>query len=33
MEEANTLYGVTMQERGISKVISIDLEPSEKTIA
>jgi len=33
MEEADMLYGVTMQEKGVSSVISIDLEEAEKTIA
>ena len=33
MEEADVLYGVTMQERGVSQVLSIDLEEAEKTIA
>lgn len=33
MEEADMLYGVTMQEKGVSSVISVDLEEAEKTIA
>ena len=33
MEEADMLYGVTMQEKGVSTVISVDLEEAEKTIA
>ncbi len=32
MEEADMLYGVTMQEQGVSRVISIDLEEAEKTL-
>ncbi len=32
MEEADVLYGVTMQERGVSKVLVIDLDEAEKTI-
>jgi chromosome segregation protein len=32
MEEADVLYGVTMQERGVSKVLMIDLDEAEKTI-
>ncbi len=32
MEEADVLYGVTMQEQGVSKVIDIDLETAERTI-
>jgi len=32
MEEANHLYGVTMQEKGVSKVISLDLAEAQKTI-
>ncbi len=32
MEEADVLYGVTMQEQGVSKVITIDLDEAEKTI-
>ena len=31
MEEADMLYGVTMQEKGVSTVLSIDLEEAEKT--
>ena len=33
MEEADVLYGVTMQEKGVTSVLSIDLEEAEKTIA
>lgn len=32
MEEADMLYGVTMQEKGVSKVIELDLESAQKTI-
>lgn len=32
MEEANHLYGVTMQEKGVSKVIALDLAQAQKTI-
>jgi chromosome segregation protein len=32
MEEADMLYGVTMQEKGVSTVISVDLEEAEKSI-
>ncbi|MBE6948276.1 MAG: chromosome segregation protein SMC [Ruminococcaceae bacterium] len=32
MEEADVLYGVTMQEQGVSQVLMIDLEEAEKTI-
>ena len=32
MEEADMLYGVTMQEKGVTTVLSIDLEEAEKTI-
>jgi len=32
MEEADMLYGVTMQERGVSQVIHVDLEEAEKTM-
>ena len=33
MEEADILYGVTMQEKGVTTVLSVDLEEAEKTIA
>ncbi|MBQ8975567.1 MAG: chromosome segregation protein SMC, partial [Oscillospiraceae bacterium] len=33
MEEADVLYGVTMQEKGVSKVLNIDLDEAEKSIA
>ena len=32
MEEADMLYGVTMQEKGVSTVIELDLEDAQKTI-
>ena len=32
MEEADILYGVTMQEKGVSTVIELDLEDAQKTI-
>ena len=32
MEEADMLYGVTMQEKGVSTVLSLDLEAARKTI-
>ena len=32
MEEADMLYGVTMQEKGVSTVISLDLETAKKSI-
>lgn len=32
MEEADMLYGVTMQEKGVSAVIELDLEKAQKTI-
>lgn len=32
MEEADMLYGVTMQEKGVSQVISVDLEEAERSI-
>jgi chromosome segregation protein len=33
MEEADVLYGVTMQEMGISRVLTLDLEDAERAIA
>lgn len=33
MEEADMLYGVTMQEKGVTQVLSVDIEEAEKTIA
>ncbi len=33
MEESDMLYGVTMQEKGVSQVISVDLAEAEKSIA
>ncbi len=32
MEEADMLYGVTMQEKGVSTILSLDLEEARKTI-
>ena len=32
MEEADVLYGVTMQEKGVSKLLSIDVTEIEKTL-
>ena len=32
MEEADELYGVTMQEKGVSKVIELDLEEAGRQI-
>ena len=32
MEEADHLYGVTMQEKGVSRIIELDLEEAQKTI-
>lgn len=33
MEEADVLYGVTMQEPGVSKLLSIDVSEIDKTMA
>ena len=33
MEEANRLYGVTMQEKGVSKVIELDVAEAQRQIA
>ncbi len=33
MEEADMLYGVTMQEKGVTSILAVDLEEAEKTIA
>ena len=32
MEEADTMYGVTMQERGISRVLSLNVNEAEEKI-
>ena len=32
MEEADVLYGVTMQEKGVSKLLSIDVTQIEQTL-
>ena len=32
MEEADMLYGVTMQEKGVSSVLELDLEQAQKTV-
>ena len=32
MEEADMLYGVTMQEKGVSTVLELDLDSARKTI-
>ena len=32
MEEADMLYGVTMQEKGVSTVVELDLEAAKKTV-
>ncbi len=31
MEEADVLYGVTMQEKGVTTVLSLDLDEAERT--
>jgi len=33
MEESDMLYGVTMQEKGVTSILAVDLEEAEKTIA
>ena len=33
MEEADVLYGVTMQEKGVTTVLNVDLDEAERTIA
>ena len=33
MEEAEVLYGVTMQEKGVSTVLNIDLDEAERSIS
>ena len=33
MEEADMLYGVTMQEKGVTTVLNVDLDEAERTIA
>ncbi len=33
MEEADVLYGVTMQEQGVSQILNVDLSEAEKTIS
>ena len=32
MDEADMLYGVTMQEKGVSRIIKVDIEEAEKTL-
>ena len=32
MDEADHLYGVTMQEKGVSKVIELDLDQAQRSI-
>ena len=32
MEIADRIYGVTMQERGISKVLTLDMDEAEKSL-
>ena len=33
MEEADVLYGVTMQEKGVTTVLNVDLDEAERSIA
>ena len=33
MEIAETLYGVTMQEAGVSRIVSVDLRPQQEALA
>ena len=33
MEEADMLYGVTMQEKGVSQVLSVDLDEAAKSVS
>ena len=32
MEEADFIYGVTMQEKGVSRVLELDLNEAERTL-
>ena len=32
MEEADHLYGVTMQEKGVSKIIELDLDQAQRSV-